>query len=58
MFGLLAYPAEGIYKSIKAATSGVVKKAIEKGRAAPLESAKVDGFEVSMILNGFAAKKT
>ncbi|KAH8688353.1 hypothetical protein BGZ61DRAFT_533137 [Ilyonectria robusta] len=58
MFGLLAYPAEGIYKSIKTATSGAVKRAIEKGRAAPLESAKVDGPELSMILNGFAAKKT
>lgn len=32
MFGLLAYPAQGIYKSAKGHKRGKVRKAVEAGR--------------------------
>lgn len=37
MFGLLAYPAQGIYKSARAAHSSPAMKAVESGRKAALE---------------------
>jgi hypothetical protein len=32
MFGLVAYPAQGVYKSVKGSKKDPVAKAVEKGR--------------------------
>jgi hypothetical protein len=43
MFGLLAYPAQGAYKSAQAAMNQTAKKDIEKGRVSLLESTSSQG---------------
>lgn len=43
MFGLLAYPAQGIYKSIKSSQGGGVERAIKIGRGEELRRREDSG---------------
>lgn len=40
MFGVVGYPAQGLYKSVQSLRSKPAMKAIKHGRAAQLEMAK------------------
>ncbi|KAF5671692.1 glycosyltransferase family 1 [Fusarium heterosporum] len=60
MFGLLAYPALGIYKSIVGSLSKTDKKVLEARLAHDEYFAKVDPIseqEIASVLNSFGAKK-
>lgn len=54
MFGLMAYPAQGIYKSAKSAQKSPVMKAVLTGRTASMEqngpgSRSFDGRVISLF---------
>lgn len=58
MFGLLAYPALGIYKSIVGSMSSTQKTVLEARLAHDVYFAKVDPIsdeEASVVLNSFGS---
>lgn len=48
MFGLLAYPAQGIYKSIKSSQGGGVERAVRIGRGEELRRQESSGGRVDV----------
>ncbi|KAH6874369.1 hypothetical protein B0T10DRAFT_498827, partial [Thelonectria olida] len=57
MFGLLAYPAQGVYKSIKSSRSSSVNRAILDGRMAAFEIVEVSDKEAASVVDQFTSEQ-
>ena len=55
MFGVMAYPAQGIYKSVKALSHATVQQIIKSGRTAMMaeETRQLDRVEHDQAISRF-----